>query len=54
MQLDLEFLSNPIRSYLYILEILLATFIFKMFISRFFAILIYTWVDKKNHTELLV
>ena len=52
MQLDQEFLSNPIRSYLYILAILVGTFIFKRFISRFFASLIYTWVDKKNHSEL--
>ena len=52
MQIDQEFLSNPIRSYLYILAILVGTFIFKRFISRFFASLIYTWIDKKNHSEL--
>jgi len=52
MQIDQEFLSNPIRSYLYILVILIGTFIFKRFISRFFASLIYTWVDKKNHSDL--
>ena len=52
MQIDQEFLSNPIRSYLYILAILIGTFIFKRFISRFFASLIYTWVDKKNHSDL--
>ena len=52
MQLDQDLLSNPIRSYLYVVAILLGTFIFKRFISRFFASLIYTWVDKKNHSEL--
>jgi hypothetical protein len=52
MNLDQQILGNSIRSYLFILAVLLATFIFKRFISRFFASLIYTWVDKKNHSEL--
>ncbi|MCX6331195.1 MAG: mechanosensitive ion channel [Bacteroidetes bacterium] len=52
MNLDQQILGNSIRSYLFIFAILLATFIFKRFISRFFASLIYTWVDKKNHSEL--
>lgn len=52
MNINQEILSNSIRSYLYILCILTATFILKRFISRFFASLIYTWVDKKNHSEL--
>jgi MscS family membrane protein len=52
MNLDQQFLSNPIKSYLVILGILLVTFIIKRLISRFFASLIYTWIDKKNHSEL--
>ena len=47
-----EILSNPIKNYLYILGIILATYIFKRFVSRFFASIIYTWIDKKNHSEL--
>ncbi len=52
MNLDQQILSNPIKSYLIILGILLVTFIIKRLISRFFASLIYTWIDKKNHSEL--
>jgi len=52
MNLDQQILSNPIRSYLIILGIILATLIIKRLISRFFASLIYTWIDKKNHSEL--
>lgn len=52
MNLDQQVLSNPIKSYLVILGILLVTFIIKRLISRFFASLIYTWIDKKNHSEL--
>lgn len=52
MNLDQQILSNPLRSYLVILGILLVTFIIKRLISRFFASLIYTWIDKKNHSEL--
>ena len=52
MNLDQQILSNPIKSYLVILGILLVTFVIKRLISRFFASLIYTWIDKKNHSEL--
>ena len=52
MNLDQQILSNPLRSYLVILGVLLVTFIIKRLISRFFASLIYTWIDKKNHSEL--
>jgi MscS family membrane protein len=52
MNLDQQILSNSIKSYLIILGILLVTFIVKRLISRFFASLIYTWIDKKNHSEL--
>ena len=52
MNLDQQLLSNSIRSYLVILGILLVTFIIKRLVSRFFASLIYTWIDKKNHSEL--
>ena len=52
MNLDQQILSNPIRSYLIILGIILGTLIIKRLISRFFASLIYTWIDKKNHSEL--
>ena len=52
MNLDQQILSNPIRSYLIILGIILGTLIIKRLISRFFARLIYTWIDKKNHSEL--
>jgi len=52
MNLEQEILSNSIKSYLYILGIILATYILKRFVSRFFASIIYTWIDKKNHSEL--
>ncbi|MEY4278933.1 MAG: hypothetical protein RL377_937 [Bacteroidota bacterium] len=52
MNLDQQILSNPIRSYLVIAGILLVTLIIKRLVSRFFASLIYTWIDKKNHSEL--
>jgi MscS family membrane protein len=52
MNLDEQILSNPIKSYLVILGVLLVTFIIKRLVSRFFASLIYTWIDKKNHSEL--
>jgi hypothetical protein len=48
MNLEQEILSNPIKNYLYILGIILATYILKRFVSRFFASIIYTWVDKKK------
>lgn len=52
MNLDQQILSNSIRSYLFIAGILLTTLLVKRLISRFFASLIYTWVDKKNHSDL--
>lgn len=52
MNLDQQILSNSLRSYLLIAGILLVTLLIKRLISRFFASLIYTWVDKKNHSEL--
>ena len=52
MNLDEIILSNPIKSYLVILAVLLITIVLKRFVSGFFASLIYTWVDKKNHSEL--
>ena len=52
MNLDQQILSNSLKSYLIIVGILLVTFIIKRLISRFFASLIYTWIDKKNHSEL--
>jgi len=52
MTIDQIILSNSIRSYLFIAAILLVTLLIKRLISRFFASLIYTWVDKKNHSEL--
>ena len=52
MNLEQHFLSNPLRSYLPILGILLVTLIIKRWVSRFFASLIYTWIDKKNHSDL--
>jgi MscS family membrane protein len=52
MNLEQEILSNSVKSYLYILGIILATYILKRFVSRFFASIIYTWIDKKNHSEL--
>ena len=47
MNLEQEILSNPLKNYLYILGVILATYILKRFVSRFFASIIYTWVDKK-------
>ncbi len=52
MNLNQQILSNSLRSYLFIVGILLVTLLIKRLISRFFASLIYTWVDKKNHSEL--
>lgn len=52
MNLDQQILNNSLRSYLVVLGIFLVTFILKRIISRFFASLIYTWIDKKNHSEL--
>jgi MscS family membrane protein len=52
MNLDQNILSNPIKSYLIVLGILLVAVFVKRLVSRFFASLIYTWIDKKNHSEL--
>lgn len=52
MNLDEQFLNNSIRSYIIIITVFIIAFIVKRFISRFFASIIYTWVDKKNHSEL--
>lgn len=52
MNLDQQILSNSLRSYLFIAGVLLLTLLIKRLISRFFASLIYTWVDKKNHSDL--
>jgi len=52
MNLNQYILSNTIKSYLVVFGILLFAFIVKRFVSRFFAKLIYTWIDKKNHSEL--
>ncbi len=45
-------MSNPIKNYLIIAGILLTLLITKRWVARFFASLIYTWVDRKNHSEL--
>jgi MscS family membrane protein len=52
MNIDQMILSNAIRSYLLVAAILLVTLLIKRLVSRFFASLIYTWVDKKNHSDL--
>jgi MscS family membrane protein len=52
MTIDQIILSNSIRSYLFVAAILFITLLIKRLISRFFASLIYTWIDKKNHSEL--
>jgi MscS family membrane protein len=52
MNLEQQILSNSLKSYLIIAGVLLVTLLVKRWISRFFASLIYTWIDKKNHSEL--
>ena len=52
MNIDQIILSNSIRSYLLVVSILLGTLLVKRLVSRFFASMIYTWVDKKNHSDL--
>ena len=52
MNLDQQFLNNSLRSYIVIGAVFLVAFLVKRFISRFFAKLIYTWIDKKNHSDL--
>jgi MscS family membrane protein len=52
MNLEQQFLNNSLQTYIIIAATLLVAFILKRFISRFFAGLIYKWIDKKNHSEL--
>jgi len=52
MNIDQIILSNSIRSYLFVASVLVVTLLIKRLVSRFFASMIYTWVDKKNHSEL--
>ncbi len=52
MNWNQEILSNPLKSHLIIIGILAITMAVKRLVSRFFASLIYTWIDKKNHSEL--
>ena len=52
MNLEQQILSNSLKSYLIIAGVLLVTLLVKRWVSRFFASLIYTWIDKKNHSEL--
>lgn len=52
MNIDQTILSNSIRSYLFVAAILIVTLLIKRLVSRFFASMIYTWVDKQNHSEL--
>ena len=52
MNLEQQFLNNSVQTYSIIAAIILVAFLLKRFISRFFAGLIYTWIDKKNHSEL--
>jgi MscS family membrane protein len=52
MNIDQMILSNAIRSYFFVAAILIVTLLIKRLVSRFFASLIYTWVDKKNHSDL--
>jgi MscS family membrane protein len=52
MNIDQTILSNSLRSYLFVFAIILGTLLIKRLISRFFASLIYTWIDKQNHSEL--
>jgi MscS family membrane protein len=52
IHLDQQILSNSVRSYLFIAAVLVVTLLLKRLVSHFFASLIYTWVDKKNHSDL--
>jgi MscS family membrane protein len=52
MNIDQIILSNSIRSYLFVAAILIVTLLIKRLVSRFFASIIYTWVDKRNHSDL--
>jgi len=52
MNLDQQFLNNSLRSYIVVGAVFIVAFLVKRFVSKFFAKLIYTWIDKKNHSEL--
>jgi len=52
MNLEEQFLSNSIKSYMVVAGVMLVTLVLKRWVSRFFARIIYAWVDKKNHSEL--
>jgi MscS family membrane protein len=52
MNLNQQFLNNSLRSYIVIGAIFIVAFLVKRLISRFFAKIIYTWIDKKNHSDL--
>lgn len=52
MNLNQQFLNNSLLSYIVILAVFIVTFLVKRLISRFFAKIIYTWIDKKNHSDL--
>ena len=52
MNLDQQFLNNSLLSYIVIGAVFIVALLVKRLISRFFASLIYTWIDKKNHSDL--
>ena len=52
MNLDEQYLNNSLRSYIIIATIFIVSLVVKRFISRFIASIIYTWIDKKNHSDL--
>ena len=52
MNLDEQYLNNSLRSYIIIATIFIVLLVVKRFISRFIASIIYTWIDKKNHSDL--
>jgi MscS family membrane protein len=52
MNLEQQFFNNSVQTYIIIIAIILVAFILKRFVSRFLAGLIYTWIDKKNNSEL--
>ena len=52
MDVNQYILGNTLKSYLVVVGIFIIALLLKRIISRFFASLIYTWIDKKNHSEL--
>jgi MscS family membrane protein len=52
MNLDQQFLNNSLLSYIVIGAVFIVALLVKRLISRFFAKIIYTWIDKKNHSDL--